>query len=364
MSFFKLLISCFLLTFSITSWPVFASGTYAKEIVIGSIAKMRGSVLRVSKGKTKSHVIKLKDKIYAGDKIITKSSSFIKILLIDDTLFQLGPNTNFSFEKFDFKTKNDRTAIYDLAKGQMRAIFTKKAKKDALKIKTPAASMGVRGTELLTDVYRHRGKMKTDVALLSGRVEMIIPKNKNRPSQRLVMKPGELFQSQRNQKNIQQGQKGRRRSQVSKMSKNLVKKLRRPSQNADGIFLAKARNTKINSDGTRSRLSPQKGQREFKRENKIRPEGSLNNLRDNSKRPGPSDNQKRSGQAPEKRDSKITSNDRKRPSQNKRSIRSKANKIKANTRRSKPKVKRPRRIPRTIPIPTPTPRPRVDGSNQ
>lgn len=156
---------------------------------IGRVVKLHGDVSKVKDGESVS--LKKGDHLFVGSKIISGPRSFVKIFMKDDTIFQLGPNSEFALEKFEFKTKSERTAVYNLAKGKLRSLFTVKAPKRTLKIKTPTASMGVRGTEILSDVYKFKGKVTTDIALLSGSLEV----RSKGITKKIMMKPGFVYKS-------------------------------------------------------------------------------------------------------------------------------------------------------------------------
>jgi hypothetical protein len=156
---------------------------------IGRVVKVHGEVMNHQDGSSQS--LKRGDHLYVGANITSGKGSFVKIFMKDDTIFQLGPNSEFSLEKFEFKTKSERTAVYNLAKGKLRSLFTVKAPTRSLKIKTPTASMGVRGTEILSDVYKFKGKLTTDIALLSGSLEI----QTKGIQKRMLIKPGFVYQS-------------------------------------------------------------------------------------------------------------------------------------------------------------------------
>lgn len=156
---------------------------------IGRVVKVHGEVMNHQDGSSQS--LKRGDHLYVGAKITSGKKSFVKIFMKDDTIFQLGPNSEFSLEKFEFTTKAERTAVYNLAKGKLRSLFTVKAPTRSLKIKTPTASMGVRGTEILSDVYKYKGKVTTDIALLSGSLEI----QTKGIQKRMLIKPGFVYQS-------------------------------------------------------------------------------------------------------------------------------------------------------------------------
>lgn len=162
---------------------------------IGTVAILDGKVWRLPNSETKQKsTLETNQKIFEKDMIVTGKNAFVKILMNDDTVIDLGESTKFTFSEFKMKTKKDRKANYDFSYGKMRSIFTIKAKDEkSLKIKTPDVVMGVRGTEILADVYMHGKELKTDIALMSGDLNIEVDLKKQ--LKKFNIKPGEIFQS-------------------------------------------------------------------------------------------------------------------------------------------------------------------------
>jgi hypothetical protein len=170
---------------------VFVMGANKGSKSIGVVALVDGDVWRISGqsgGNAQKEFLENNSKVFEGDKIITSENGYIKILMNDDTVFDLGGASKFTFEQFKMKTKADRKAKYKLGYGQMRSIFTVKSKtKDALQVKTPDVVMGIRGTEFLTE----KRSAKTQVVLLEGSLEVSSLANKKT----IKLEPGKIFDS-------------------------------------------------------------------------------------------------------------------------------------------------------------------------
>lgn len=164
---------------------------------IGAVALVDGDVWKITKqGKGKKEFLDNSSKIFEGDQIITSEGGYIKILMNDDTVFDLGEASKFTFEEFKMKTKKDRKAKYNFGYGQMRSIFTVKSKDEkSLQIKTPDVVMGIRGTEFLT-----QRTDKTQVVLLEGKLNV----KSLGTGKTIAMDPGNMFDSSKvNTKNLQ-----------------------------------------------------------------------------------------------------------------------------------------------------------------
>lgn len=115
--------------------------------------------------------LKKGSKIYNDELVQTFDKSFVVLELIDLTVITLGPNSDFKVDKWDYRTKNDRSAVFTVVKGQWRALIKSKSKDDdQLKIKTNLISMGVRGTELLVTVAKENEQELNQIALLEGNI--------------------------------------------------------------------------------------------------------------------------------------------------------------------------------------------------
>ncbi len=160
---------------------------FASEI--GKLVVVRGAVEIVTAG-GESIEPKPLGSLHEGHKIVTGERGYVKLLMNDDSVFQVGPNSEFAFEKYQQETKQKRTAVYNLAKGQLRSWFVHKAPEKTLTIKTPTAAMGIRGTEILTDVYHNEeGEVRTDIALIRGKLEV----DSKALGDSVVMEPGQLL---------------------------------------------------------------------------------------------------------------------------------------------------------------------------
>lgn len=204
---------------------------------IGKIVKVKGDVKIVSLNGEQQEAKALSE-LELGALVQTGNGSYAKVIMKDDTVFQIGPNSDFSLDKFEFETKNIRTAAYSLTKGQLRSWFVHKSPDKSLSIKTPTASMGIRGTEILTDVYSDTdGNSKTDIALVRGKLEVA----SNALGEKIMLSPGQMLDS------LGERVKGRapasaRREHLKNLSQRVFEAVKRNSVDGDGaIFLNDAR---------------------------------------------------------------------------------------------------------------------------
>src|SRR5690606_18015584 len=172
-----------LISLMVTTWGM------AMAADIGKLDVVKGPVELVAADGSKSPA-KALQALAEGSKVQTGAGGYVKLLMKYHYVFQVGPNSEFGFDKFEMKNKNERTAVYNLAKGQLRSWFVHKAPDKTLTIKTPTASMGIRGTEILTDVYHSSaGEVKTDIALIRGKLEVA----SGALGGRVMLEPGQLL---------------------------------------------------------------------------------------------------------------------------------------------------------------------------
>ena len=115
-------------------------------------ANPSGSVVAVVQsahidGKTGQQVLEPEAPVYSGDKINTGQVGTAQIRFRDNTKLVVGPNSSMVIDAFVFNDNNTaREVSINALKGAFRFI-TGDSRKDAYKITTPTATIGVRGTE-------------------------------------------------------------------------------------------------------------------------------------------------------------------------------------------------------------------------
>jgi hypothetical protein len=91
-------------------------------------------------------------RVQAADVVVTGSDGSVGILFADATLLSAGPKSVLAIDKFAFdSTTNQGVFESTLQKGTLAAVSGKIAKQSpgAMKVRTPAAVLGVRGTEFV-----------------------------------------------------------------------------------------------------------------------------------------------------------------------------------------------------------------------
>jgi hypothetical protein len=93
--------------------------------------------------------------VRASDVIVTGGDGSTGITFTDNSLVSVGPSTIFAIDKYHFDTTTHAGQFEgNLRQGRLAAVSGKMVKQSAesMKIRTPSAVMGVRGTEFLVQV--------------------------------------------------------------------------------------------------------------------------------------------------------------------------------------------------------------------
>jgi hypothetical protein len=123
----------------------------AVEEPIGNVATVSGSVSVTRSNETTP--LKPKDDIYLNDIVQTGANSALGITFIDATTFNLKANTQITIDNYVYQDGGKQNAgVFDVAKGTAAFVAAAVAKTGDMKITTPTATLGIRGTTGLVEV--------------------------------------------------------------------------------------------------------------------------------------------------------------------------------------------------------------------
>ena len=123
----------------------------APEEPIGNVATVTGSASVIRNDKTTP--LKVKDDIYLNDVVRTGANSTLGITFIDATTFNLKASTRITIDNYVYEDGGkSNAAIFDVAKGTAAFVASAVAKTGDMKITTPTATLGIRGTTGLVEV--------------------------------------------------------------------------------------------------------------------------------------------------------------------------------------------------------------------
>ena len=129
------------------------AATPANGTEIGQIKVAKGEVTLERQGQTLPG--RVGTRLQASDKVKTGADGSVGITMDDDSLLSAGPNSVLSLDRYAFDpTTNQGRFDSTLNKGTLAVISGRIAKQapDAMTVRTPAAVLGVRGTEFVVSV--------------------------------------------------------------------------------------------------------------------------------------------------------------------------------------------------------------------
>ena len=181
--------------------------------LVGIVGAISGTV------KTETRELKAGDKIYLNETIVAGTGSGTQILLLDQSTFTIGEDSEVVMDTFIFDpATNDGKIVASVKQGSLKVISGLISKKnpDSLTVEVPEGTLGSRGTEFQTIV----SKGKTDTLLIGP--------GKNNT---LGMRPGAVLVGNSlgstlldNPYSITSMSKGKAPGQAKKITKNQLKK--------------------------------------------------------------------------------------------------------------------------------------------
>jgi len=133
---------------TLSSTAVFAEAETLTQA--GVAAAVKGEVKVTTPGEPVK-LLKSGDKVFMGDKIETGADGQLQVLLLDQTVFTLGPLSAITVDEFVYNPSNDDGKVKaSMVKGIFRVVSGKVAHKkpENMSVDLPAGSIGFRGTNV------------------------------------------------------------------------------------------------------------------------------------------------------------------------------------------------------------------------
>ena len=128
-----------------------AAAQPAADDPIGNVATLTGSAT-VTRNNA-SAPLKLKDDIFLNDVLQTSANSTLGVTFNDSTTFNLTANARIAVDNFVYADGGKaNAALFNVAKGTVAFVAAAVAKTGDMKISTPTATLGIRGTTGLVEV--------------------------------------------------------------------------------------------------------------------------------------------------------------------------------------------------------------------
>ncbi|VIO68053.1 Endo-1,3-1,4-beta-glycanase ExsH [Bradyrhizobium ivorense] len=128
-----------------------AGGAADPPKVIGHVTKLTGSATAVRNGVPV--VLNQGDNVYKGDVVQSGADSTLGITFIDGTVFGLGSNAKMVLNEMVYDPNGSSNASFmSLVQGTISFVAGATAKHGDMKVDTPVATMGIRGTAVLVEI--------------------------------------------------------------------------------------------------------------------------------------------------------------------------------------------------------------------
>jgi hypothetical protein len=124
---------------------------------VGEVVIARGQTIAVDQSKI-SRELGVGDAVFVGDKIITGEDGFLRLHMVDNARLDLRCYSIMVIEKYHLRSTS-RSSILNLLQGSLRKVSGEIGKwnDDTYELRTPVASVGVRGTEYALRVFQSKG---------------------------------------------------------------------------------------------------------------------------------------------------------------------------------------------------------------
>ena len=170
----NLRIKNFFIAFAMSTFAVLMVGQVeSAPDAVGYVTRIQGEATVVTA--TERRVLALGHALHLGDRIVTGAAARLEARLQDGTVFTLGEHAEFTVQQVRGATPDSDGSTFELLKGVFRAVTThtdsgQPQPSSPWQVKTPVATIGIRGTELwggfnLLDA----GSNTLDVVMLQGK---------------------------------------------------------------------------------------------------------------------------------------------------------------------------------------------------
>jgi len=156
-----------------------ASSSATGDGQIGQVATLQGSATVTRANAAGPLGLNINDFVFKNDTLQTGANSTLGVTFDDETTFNLNANTRIVVDEFVYQEGgNGNAALLTVARGTAAFVASKVAATGDMKIATPVATMGIRGTTGLVDVPETGGTSEPKIKLYPdadghvGRIEV------------------------------------------------------------------------------------------------------------------------------------------------------------------------------------------------
>lgn len=125
--------------------------------VIGNVKQKRGTIFAIDINKQRRE-LKVNSSVYVGDRLFTGADGFMHLKMIDDARIDLRCNSEMVIDNYKM-VRDGNASVIRLLKGSLHKVTGKIGKNitDRYEMRTPVATVGVRGTEYSLRVLQSHG---------------------------------------------------------------------------------------------------------------------------------------------------------------------------------------------------------------
>lgn len=122
--------------------------------VAGTVVQLSGPLM-AKKADGAVRILSMRSEVESGDTLMTEKNTYAMVKFIDNSEITLKPSTTFKVENFAYdadKPDGDK-ASFNLVKGGLRSVtgLLGKRNKEKFEMKTPSATIGIRGTTFIAE---------------------------------------------------------------------------------------------------------------------------------------------------------------------------------------------------------------------
>lgn len=122
--------------------------------VAGIVTQLSGPLL-AKKANGAVKILSLKSEVENGDTLVTEKNTYAQVRFIDNSEITLRPASTLTIENFSFDSgrQDGDQARFNLVKGGLRSVtgLLGKRSKEKFELKTPTATIGIRGTTFIVE---------------------------------------------------------------------------------------------------------------------------------------------------------------------------------------------------------------------
>ena len=141
------------------------AGGSAEGVPIGQVETVEGSA-RVQRADGSVEQLSLGVKIFQNDVLITDADGRLSVTFADGTIFSLSAASRMVVDELIYDPDSDENSgAFSLVQGGFVFVAGQVAKTGGMTVDTPAATMGIRGTNVSTQVFSVGGETEVSLAL-------------------------------------------------------------------------------------------------------------------------------------------------------------------------------------------------------